>query len=81
MVQSPLPRFVDIYVRSRAALTFRGAHGVLSARGPPPPPPNDILNTEYGNIKKILKYSFAFPELKSCLCNVFTKKKEICINN
>ena len=59
----------------RAGLTFRGARGIISARGPlttpppppppPPKPPNGNLGTEFSKIKK---YSFVFHALKSFRC-------------
>ena len=56
-------------VDPRAGLTFRGARGIISARGPLPPPPsqppNGNLGTEFSKIKK---YSFVFHALKSFRC-------------
>ena len=66
--------------RLRAGLTFRGAHGILSARGPltppPPQPSNGILDTEFSKIKK---YPLVFHALKGFLC--IYKQKELYINN
>ena len=63
----------------RAGLTFRGARGILSARGPftPPPPPNGMLDTEFNKIKK---YSVVFHTLKNFRLYL-EKKKELYINN
>ena len=59
-------------VNNRAGLTFRGARGILSARGPLTPPPNGLLNTK---LSKIKKYPFVFDALKSFLCIYLQKKK------
>ena len=50
------------YDKGRAGLTFRGARGILSARGPLTPPPNGILDTKFN---KIRKYPLVFHALKS----------------
>jgi hypothetical protein len=49
----------------RNGLTFRGARGISSARGPLTPLPNGLLDTEFSKIKK---YTFVFHALKNFLC-------------
>jgi hypothetical protein len=63
---------------NRAGLTFRGARGILSARGPltPPQPSIGILDTE---LSKIKKHPLVFHALKCFLC--IYKQKELYINN
>ena len=51
----------------RAELTFRGARGIFSARGPYNPPPPAGPNSEFPEIRKIKKYQYVYHDVKNCL--------------
>jgi hypothetical protein len=62
---NPGPAFIN--PANKAGLTFRGARGIFSARGPYNLPPPAGPNSEFPEIRKIKKYQYVYHDVKNCL--------------